>query len=69
MDPGVFANSLMEQVKAQADGTEASLSPVDLMSNAYATTLQRVEYGSSTCCVATLRPDGILEVRFAMLFK
>ena len=63
IDPGIFANSLMEQVKAQDEKTDGQApNPVVLMNNAYFQTLQEVEFGSSTCCIATLRPDGTLEV-------
>ena len=62
VNAGVFANSLMQQVKAQADASQDTPNPVLLMNNAYLENLNSVDYGSSTCCIATLLPDGSLEV-------
>eukprot|EP00669_Euglena_mutabilis_P008694 TRINITY_DN3704_c0_g2_i2.p1 TRINITY_DN3704_c0_g2~~TRINITY_DN3704_c0_g2_i2.p1 ORF type:complete len:377 (+),score=59.83 TRINITY_DN3704_c0_g2_i2:413-1543(+) len=61
IDPGIFANKLMQEAKAYAlDGT--CTDPVKLMQMAYMMTIQSVEYGSSTCCIASLSLEGTLSV-------
>eukprot|EP00670_Eutreptiella_braarudii_P002513 CAMPEP_0174303242 /NCGR_PEP_ID=MMETSP0809-20121228/60069_1 /TAXON_ID=73025 ORGANISM="Eutreptiella gymnastica-like, Strain CCMP1594" /NCGR_SAMPLE_ID=MMETSP0809 /ASSEMBLY_ACC=CAM_ASM_000658 /LENGTH=453 /DNA_ID=CAMNT_0015409233 /DNA_START=33 /DNA_END=1394 /DNA_ORIENTATION=+ len=70
VDPAIFANKLMENVKrcAAGDGDAAQAAfgnhPAMLMHEAYAQLLlkREVEGGSATCCLATLTPDGLLRV-------
>ena len=65
IDPSLFANSLMQEVKVEVEAVEAAggyLDPVVLMEEAYARACRAVKFGSATCCVACLAPDGTLNV-------
>eukprot|EP00667_Euglena_gracilis_P008390 EG_transcript_8502 len=61
VDPGIFADRLMEEVKDQAVSAGPG-DPVQMMDTAYKSTLKLVQYGSATCCVASLQPNGVLRV-------
>jgi len=68
VDPAIFANKLMENVKLLAaqpyTAVDFSDHPAMLMHQAFAKICleKEVEGGSATCCLASLTPDGMLKV-------
>mmetsp|Transcript_2556 Transcript_2556/g.4583 ORF Transcript_2556/g.4583 Transcript_2556/m.4583 type:complete len:480 (-) Transcript_2556:2267-3706(-) len=77
VDPAIFANQMMANIKTLVDGQENVRvlnavegadefrdHPAMLMHQAYAKLVlnNEVDFGSATCCVAHLTQDGILQV-------